>query len=91
MSNSTINVVGKRIIARENELEPEKKSNLIIMTQTKPSEVVLEVVSVGDDIPIYPGQQILVKNGWMYKFKHNDEDLVLITLDDVIGIINEKS
>ena len=91
MSEFSLQVIGKKIIAKELNKEEEKKTSLLIVTQTKPTELVLEIMSVGEDIPIEPGQRILAKNGWMYRFKHDDEDLVLVNLDDVIGIVNEKA
>lgn len=89
MSEYGLKVIGKRIIAEE--IVVEEKKSILIVTSTKPTEITLRVLAVGEDIPIQPGQKILVKNGWMHKFKFLDKDVVLVPLEEIIGIIDEKA
>jgi co-chaperonin GroES (HSP10) len=89
MSEYGLKVIGKRIIAEE--IVVEEKKSILIVTSAKPTEITLRVLAVGEDIPIQPGQKILVKNGWMHKFKFLDKDVVLVPLEEIIGIIDEKA
>jgi len=87
MTDFALKVTGKRIIAKE--FPEEKKEGVLIIPKAKPSEIRLQVLSVGDEMNILPGQTILVKAGWMYKFNFNEQELVLVPFEEIIGVVNE--
>ena len=80
-----IKVVGKFVIAEE-VLEEQVKSTIILPGKEKTNEMVLSVISGGEEKGISPGDKILINGHWNNKFKHGQKEYQIIPFDIIVGV-----
>lgn len=87
-----IDVIGKRVLATALPKEEEKKKVLLLPNEKRQEEI-LEVIGINEETPknIKVGSRIFIKSNWVNKIKHKDQEICIISLEEIFGVINEKA
>lgn len=82
-----IDVLGEKVVARE--IPKEKKEGILIVPDEKRTESIVEVIGINELTPekIIVGSKIMIKSNWMQKVKHNDQEMLIIPLSEILGVV----
>lgn len=82
-----IKVIGKRVLAKE--IKPTKKEGILIVPDAKKTEQLAIVTATGTECAdlIKIGDKILIRAVYIERVNPNDEELMLVPLSEIIGVI----
>ncbi len=96
-TKQTLTPLGNRVVAKRLQAEETTKGGIIIPDSAKKKQERAIVVAVGPgaaqkdgsfrQIPVKIGDQILFESYAGHEMKLNDEDLLIINADEILGLI----
>ena len=83
-----IKVVGDRVLATAIPKQEQKKG-ILILEDVKPNEDIVRVVAIAQDSPVSIGDKIVIGGSWHQKINYNDQELIVVNRQDILGVIDE--
>lgn len=87
MSDIGIQIIGDRILAIPIKVE---KKGIILIEDEKPREDIVKVVAVSTTSPVKVGDRVLISGAWHQKINVNEQDLMVVFNQDILGVMSEK-